>query len=121
MNRSPVDGFEPIGDSPRPLECMDRIEIALRDLRRSLNRIKELSAWLELLKAEKRGRRDSFSCMYDPTEGDLKAEMRYCQILCFEFLIQAASFFTPSTNRTPSMTSRMISDPFNTRQRLAAL
>jgi hypothetical protein len=46
---------------------------------------------------------------------------RYCQILCFEFLIQAASFFTPSTNRTPSMTSRMISDPFNTRQRLAAL
>ena len=58
---------------------------------------------------------------FEPEQARRLATRRYCRILCFGNLIQAASSFTPSMNRTPSMTSGMISDPFNTRQRLAAL
>lgn len=53
--------------------------------------------------------------------GFLGARGRYCRILCSELLIQAASSFTPSTKRTPLMTSAMISHPLSARQRLAAL
>ena len=51
--------------------------MALDDLRKSLSRIKELSAWLELEKAESKGRRDFFSLRYDPTEFDLKTEIGF--------------------------------------------
>src|SRR5206468_12451320 len=45
---------------------------------------------------------------------------KYCQELCLRFLDQAATFFTPSSNTTPRITSARRSVPFSALQRFWA-
>ena len=86
---------------------MDRIELALRDLRKSITRMKELSAWLELRKVESRGRRDSFACMYDPTEGDLKAEVGFFLKLSSDLRVQFTGQLEAADQRQMQALSRL--------------
>ncbi len=55
---------------------MDRIIAALRDLRKSITRIKELSAWVDL-KTLENPRQTYLGLMYDPTEFDIKVEVGF--------------------------------------------
>jgi hypothetical protein len=51
-----------------------RITAALQDLRKTLKNIEAQQAWLELKKAENRGK-EPWQLMYDPTLSDLKTEL----------------------------------------------
>ena len=55
---------------------MEQIVAALRDLRKSLTKVKELLAWLELRTSEN-PKQTYLGLMYDPTEFDLKTEVGF--------------------------------------------
>lgn len=56
---------------------MNNIAEVLKDLRRSLSRVKDLSAWLDLKSAESPPSQSYISLMHDPTEFDLKTEIGF--------------------------------------------
>ena len=56
---------------------MNRVDAALKDLRKSVSRIKELSAWLEIKQDEDSRGRNSLFLLHDPTEFDLKVEIGF--------------------------------------------
>lgn len=54
---------------------MNRVALAMRELRQSLQRIKDLAGWKDLKKSESGRWRTFTEGMYDPVEFDLKAEV----------------------------------------------
>ena len=81
---------------------MNNIAEVLKDLGRSLSRIKDLSAWLDLKSAESSPSQKYISLMHDSTAFDLKTEIGFFLKLSSD--LKAAIEANPSAITAPSKT-----------------